>query len=449
MRKGLLIILILTLLSNLANAQQTIDKVVAVVGNEAILLSDLEEQRLMLKAEGNLPEGNVYCITLENLMASKLLVAQAKLDSLSVDLGNADNMVERRYKYLLMQFGTDRAIEKYFQRPLQKIKDEWREQAIEGTYAQRMTHEITGKITVTPNEVEKHFKKIPKDSLPQIPDQYVIYQIVKKPNSNAAVLEAKQQLLNLRKRILAGERFQSLATLYSEDSGSARRGGEVGLSPLEEWVPSIRDAIKNMRPGQVSQIIESEYGYHIVQLIEKQANNMVNYRHILIKPKYTSKDQEEGFAKLDSIVRLIKSDSITFERAALYFSDDEQSKMANGLLTNNRREYGSISPRFYKDELNPQDFQAIKDIPNLEISKPFETVNHQGNVVYKVIMVKEFIPTHTANLKDDYDMLYNNALQQKQAEAISAWVKRKLKIEYIVIDEIYRDCKFEHEGWFK
>ncbi|MDR1056256.1 MAG: peptidylprolyl isomerase [Prevotellaceae bacterium] len=448
MKKSLIIILAFTVLFQHANAQQTVDKVIAVIGNEAILLSDIEEMRLAAKIEGRSPVEDSHCAMLEDLLTSKLLVAQAKLDSLKVDLSNADNMVERQYKYYVMNFGNDKAIEEFFQRSIEKIKEEWFEQAKENTYAQTMMQEITGKLTATPSEVENFYKKIPADSLPLIPDQYVIYQIVKKPNSSAASLAAKQQLLELRKRILAGERFQSLATLYSEDPGSARRGGEVGLSPMENWVPPIREILKNMRPGQVSQIVESEYGYHIVQLIEKQANNLVNYRHILIKPKYTAEDRKEGFMKLDSIVRLIKADSITFEKAALYFSDDEQSKMANGLLINNRQ-YSSPSPRFIKDELNPDDYQALKNLPNLEMSEPFESTNQQGNVVYKVIMVKNFIPAHTANLKDDYDQLYNATLQQKQAETISKWVKKKQKAEYVRIDDSFKNCKFDHEGWVR
>ena len=381
-------------------------------------------------------------------MVQKLLVAQAKRDSLSVDLSNAESMVERQYKFYLSNFGSDQMIESYFQKPIDKLRAELLEMAIENVYAQTMMRTITEKIKVTPREVEKYFKQIPKDSLPQIPDQYVISQIVKKPNSTAAVIAAKQQLLDLRKRILAGDRFQSLASLYSEDPGSAIRGGEVGLSPLENWVPPIREALKNMRPGNVSQIIESEYGYHIVQLIEKQANNMVNYRHILVRPKYTDEDRKYGYAQLDTIARRIKGDSITFERAALYFSDDAQSRMANGLMVNQRPQMPP-SPRFYKDELSKADFEALKNLPNQEISEPFESVDNNGNVVYKVIMVKQFIPSHTANLEEDYDQLYDATLQQKQAEAISKWVKQKQKTEYIRIDESFWDCKFEHEGWVK
>lgn len=450
MRKSILITLVFILPIQWLNAQKTVDKIVATIGNEIILLSDIEEMRLSAKAEGSLPQGkNAQCMMLENLLTQKLLVAQAKIDSLKVDLSNAESSVDRRLKMYLINLGSEKAMEQYFQKSMSDIRETMLEVERERVYAQSMMHEITGKLTVTPSEVEKFYKSIPKDSLPQIPDQYIIYQIVKKPNSNASIIEAKQQLLDIRKRILAGDRFQSLATLYSEDPESARRGGEVGLSPLENWVAPIREVLKNMRPGQVSQIVETEYGYHIVQLIEKQSNNLVNYRHILIKPKYTYEDRKEGFARLDSIARLIKSDSITFERAALYFSDDDQSRMGNGLLVNVRQYPNPPSPKFYKDEILRDDYQALKNLPNNEISEPFESIDRQGNIVYKIIMVKSFIPAHTANLGEDYDQIYNAALQQKQNDAISKWVKRKQKTEYIRIDESFKDCDFEHKGWFK
>jgi peptidyl-prolyl cis-trans isomerase SurA len=331
---------------------------------------------------------------------------------------------------------------------MDKIKEETIEFQTEQAYAQVMQAKIVGKIHVTPNEVEKFFKSMPKDSLPTIPDQYMIYQIVKKPDSDAAIIAVKEQLLELRKRILNGDKFQTLAILYSEDPESARRGGEVGLSPIEGYVPTVRNALNNMRPGQVSQIIESEYGYHILQLIEKHTETgLVNYRHILIKPKYTSDDRTKGFAKLDSIVRLVKADSISFEYAATFFSDDEKSRMGKGLLVNNDFQTGDISPYFYKDRLNPNDFKAIEHLGVGEISEPFESVDLGGNVVYKVVMLKAFIPAHKANIKDDYSQIKRVYEAKKRQEMLQQWVEKKIKTEYIRMDADYKNCDYVAVTW--
>lgn len=433
--------------ASFAQAQTSLDKVVAVVGNEAILQSDIEIIYLQMKASGELPEGDAKCQILQMLMDQKLLLAQAKLDSLNVDLNNIASQVDRKIATYSAQFGGAKNVEDYFQKSMEKIREEMVEINTEQAYAQRMRQELVSKVKVTPNEVEKFFKTIPKDSLPKIPDQYQIYQIVKRPNSEAATIEVKEQLLDLRKRILEGEKFQSLASLYSEDPGSARRGGEVGLSPLEGYVAPVRNAIKSMRPGQVSQIIESEYGFHILQLIEKQPeHNLVNYRHILIRPKYTADDRALGFARLDSITRMIKADSITFENAALYFSDDEKSRAGSGLLFNISN-YGEISPYFYKDQLNPTDYRAMEHLSIGEISEPFESVDVMGNAVYKVIVLKKFIPSHSANLTDDYGQLYEVYKNKKENDAVASWVKKKGKTEYIRVNEQYRHCSFVEPTW--
>ncbi|MDR2563070.1 MAG: peptidylprolyl isomerase [Prevotellaceae bacterium] len=436
-------------LGNNLKAQQAMDKVVTVVGNEPILQSDVELFYKELQITGQLPEGNSRCKLLKMIIDQKILVAQAKLDSLEVgaDLEKIPAMVERQLTAQVAQYGKE-TLEMSYRKSIDKIKEEMIEFQTERAYAQVMQAKIVGKMHVTPNEVEKFFKTISKDSLPTIPDQYMIYQIVKKPDSDAAIIAVKEQLLDLRKRILKGDKFQTLAILYSEDPESARRGGEVGLSPIEGYVSPVRNALNNMRPGQVSQIIESEYGYHILQLIEKQTETgLVNYRHILIKPKYSAEDRTLGFARLDSITRLVKADSISFEYAAAFFSDDEKSRMGKGLLVNNMFNPEDITPFFYKDQLNPNDFKAIEHLGVNEMSEPFESSDLGGNVIYKVVMLKSFVPAHKANIKDDYTQIKRVYEAKKRQDLLQQWVDKKIKTEYIRVAKDYETCDFVNATW--
>jgi peptidyl-prolyl cis-trans isomerase SurA len=446
-KKVLFFSLLLPLTFGRISAQQSMDKIIAVIGNEPVLQSEVEMFYKELKISGQLPEGDSKCQILKMLMDQRIFVAQAKLDSLEAGVENIPAQVDRMIAAQVSQYGKE-ALESYYHKSMDKIKEEMIEFRTEQAYAQSMQAKIAGKVHITPNEVEKFFKSMPKDSLPTIPDQYMIYQIVKKPDSEAAIIEVKEQLLEIRKRILNGEKFQTLAILYSEDPESARRGGEIGLSPAESYVTPVRNALNNMRPGQVSQIIESEYGYHILQLIEKQPEmGLVNYRHILIKPKYTAEDRTKGFAKLDSIMHIVKVDSISFEYAAAFFSDDEKTRMGKGLLVNTDYQSLDITPYFYKDQLNPNDFKAIEHLGVGETSEPFESVDAGGNVVYKVVMLKSFVQSHKANIKDDYTQIKRVYESKKRQEALQQWVVTKMKTEYIRVDKEYKNCTYMDSAW--
>ncbi|MDR1897600.1 MAG: peptidylprolyl isomerase [Prevotellaceae bacterium] len=429
------------------NAQISLDKVVAIVGNEAILESDVDILYKEMQIQGELPEDNPRCRILKMLIDQKLLVAQAKADSLTSP-ENIQHGVDRTLAEYIAQLGNKEMLEVYFSKSFDLLREEMIESRTEQSYAQAMQMEIARKVKVTPNEVNRFFKSIAKDSLPVIPDQYMIYELVKKPNSNQAMIDVKEKLLDLRRRIIKGEKFQTLATLYSEDPMSARRGGEIGLSPLEGNVLSVRLALMNMRIGQVSKIIESEYGFHILQLLEKQEETgFFNYRHILLKPKYTQEDQTVGFSRLDSIVKKIEADSISFENAALYYSDNEKSSLGNGLLVNANYQTGEIRTRFYKDELNPEDFKAIEHLGVGEISEPFVSRDISGNEVYKVVLLKEFIPSHAVNIKDDFSYISKIYENRKQNEAIQDWLKKKVKTEYVRINSKYEGCPDIDASW--
>ncbi|MDR1582219.1 MAG: peptidylprolyl isomerase [Prevotellaceae bacterium] len=434
-----------------AKTQISLDKVVAVVGNEAILESDIDLLYRDMQIRGgleNLKEGNPRCQILKIFRDQKLLVAQAKLDSLGPGEDNIQNNVDRNIAALVAQYGKE-SLETYYKKSIEQFREESIEFETEQSYAKSMQMALARKIKVTPSEVVKYFKTIDKDSIPTIiPDQYVIYEIAKKPDSEKAILDVKEKLLGLRKRILEGEKFQTLATLYSEHESSIR-GGELGLNPLEGNVMSIRSTLSNMRIGQISKIVESEYGFHILQLLERQdETGLVNYRQILLKPKYSLEDQVDGFSRLDSIVKKIEGDSITFEAAALLYSENEKSRAGSGLMVNINEYTGEIRTSFYKDELNPDDFRAVEHIGVGEISRPFASSDvKSGKMLYKVVMLKEFIPSHPINLKDDFNYISRLYENKKQSETIEAWISKKSETEYIRISEKYKECPFVNAEW--
>ncbi|MDR2383798.1 MAG: peptidylprolyl isomerase [Prevotellaceae bacterium] len=445
-----IVVFTLTLLP-LSKAQPSLDKVVAIVGNEAIFESDIDMLYRDMQIRGgleNFKEGNPRCQILKIFRDQKLLVAQAKLDSLGQSIDNIHNKVDRNIAALIAQYGKER-LEAYYKKSIEQFREESIEFETEQSYAMSMQSSLAQKIKITPSEIAKYFKTLNKDTVPIIiPDQYVIYEIAKKPDSEKAILDVKEKLLGLRKRILDGEKFQTLATLYSEHESSIR-GGEMGLNPLEGNVFSVRSALSTMRIGQISKIIESEDGFHILQLLERQDDTgLVNYRQIKLKPKYSLEDQAVGFARLDSIVKQIEADSITFDQAALIYSENEKSRAGNGLIVNINDYSGEIRISFYKDELNPDDFRAIEHIGIGEISRPYASTDmRSGQMFYKVIMLKEFIPSHPINLKDDFTHISKLYENKKQNEAIEDWVSRKAETEYIRISEKYKECPFVKAAW--
>jgi peptidyl-prolyl cis-trans isomerase SurA len=435
----------------LAKAQTSLDKVIAIIGDEAILESDIDMLFRDMQIRGgmeNFQEGNPRCHILKIFRDQKLLVAQAKLDSLGSNVDDIQSRVERSISALIAQYGKEQ-LEAYYKKTMEQFREESIEFEIEQSYARSMQAALAQKIKITPSEVAKYFKTISQDTVPMvIPDQYVIYEIAKKPDSEKAILDVKEKLLGLRKRILDGEKFQTLATLYSEHE-SAIRGGELGLNPLEGNVLSVRSALSNMRIGQVSKIIESEYGFHVLQLLEKQdETGLVNFRQILLKPKYSLEDQAIGFARLDSIAKRIRSDSITFEEAALAYSENEKSRAGNGLMANINEYTGEVRTSFYKDELNPDDFRALEYLEPGEISKPYASTDMKsGKTLYKIIMLKNFIPAHPVNLKDDFNYISRLYENKRQNEAIEDWVSKKSETEYIKISEKYKECPFVKAEW--
>lgn len=424
-----------------------IDKTVALVGNDIITISQLETEVQMMMAQGFPSDGNMRCEILENLLIQKLFLTQARLDSLVVNIDQVEASLNDRINDMLVKIGGEAEIEKYFKKPLHKLRNDWREVLQEQSLTQQMQQKVMSSAPeMTPSEVEKFYKKTDKDSLPIISTQYKIRQIVLYPSKEAAAMVVKEKLLELRNRIIKGERFATLATMYSQD-GSASKGGELGMAPKNIYWPAFTDAAMALKPGQISQIVETPDGFHIIQMIEKDGD-MFNARHILIQPSYTSEDKTKAFKTLDSLKNQITADSLTFDIAARAYSQDLKSAINGGIMVDENT--GSMY--FEKDQLKPADYYMLKDMKPGDISEPFESLDNEGrsgNTIYKLIKLEEIIPSHTANLKQDFMIIQNIANNRQQMDAVTKFIKEKQKTTLIIVDDAYRKCNFDNEGWFK
>lgn len=429
-----------------------IDKTVALVGNSVILLSQVESEALYMQKSGYTSDNNLRCDVLENIMITKLFYTQAMLDSLSVNQDMVEAMLSERVDNTLTWFGGQEAAEAYFGKPLRELREEWRQQIVEQNLASEMRRNVAGKVgDVTPKEVERFYKRTDKDSLPMVPAQYKISEIVLYPNVERAELAARERLLEFRQRVMDGEKFSLLATLYSEDSESAMRGGELGMSSKSVFWPEFSDAAMSLKEGQVSPIVKTPNGFHIIQLIERKGD-MFNARHILITPKYTREDRDSAFARLDSIRNAILADSITFEQAAKKYSQDNLSRTNGGLVPD--RESGSLF--IAVDKLKPVEYGVLKNMKEGEISKPIESTDNDvragaelGNTAYKILKLDKVLPAHVPTYDGDFDVLLNLATNQKAMDAIENFIKEKQETTYIVIDPLFQKCKFQRDGWLK
>ncbi|MBQ3175688.1 MAG: peptidylprolyl isomerase [Bacteroidales bacterium] len=424
-----------------------IDKTVALVGNDIITISQLENEVQLMMAQGIVSDGNIRCEILENLLIQKLFLTQARLDSLVVNMDQVEADLSNRINEMMMSIGGEAEIEKYFKKPLHKLKNDWRNVLMEQSLTQQMQQKVMSDAPqMTPSEVEKFYKKTDKDSLPIISTQYKISQIVLYPSKEAAALAVKEKLLELRNRIIKGEKFSTLASLYSQD-GTAVRGGELGMAPKNLYWPAFTDAAMALKPGQISQIVETPDGFHIIQMIEKDGD-MFNARHILIRPTYTNEDKTKAFKTLDSLKRQIETDSMTFFIAARAYSEDLKSAVNGGIMVDEN----TGSTYFEKDQLKPADYYMLKDLEPGQISEPFESLDNEGrsgNTIYKIIKLEEIVPSHTANLKQDFMIIQNIADNRQRMDAVDKFIKEKQSTTLIIVDDMYRKCNFDKEGWIK
>ncbi len=450
-----------------AQQQVMLDKVVAVVGNSSILHSEVSEYGRRLveqrRQAGYTTDRDPMNEALEGLMMQKLLYHQAQIDSVDIDLGGIQNRVEEQLQAMIDQEGSIAGLEARYHMAIFNIREQLRQNYQEQSYAQAMQNEVTSKVTVIPGEVERFYKKTSRDSLPIIPDQYVYAQITKFPKS---IVEAKrrtrERLLELRNRIMSGEaKFETLARMYSVD-GSAMRGGEIDPSPLNALFQVYADALAELKPGQISEVVESQAGFHIIQLIDKRGN-LYHSRHILLRPTYTSDELTEPMLELDSLADLIRKDSITFERAAQLHSDDALTKMNGGLVTNHdileradAMDVNYTQTKFLKEDFANDgfhkpyvDYLALSRLKPGEVSDAYQAEDVMGNQLSKIVKLVEVIPAHKASLENDYIRLEELALNIKREKAFNEWLDEKIAGMYVWIDPEFRDGEFENRNWVK
>ena len=449
--KSAAFLLVLSSISVQAFAQKysdgLIDKTVAVIGDEMIAISDLESEVRIMMAQGYASDRNVRCEILEQMMISKLFLMQARLDSLSVNNDMVDASLQERLDNVRSSLGGDENVEKYFKKPLYKLRDEWRKALMDQSLIQQMQTNVASSIPdLTPYDVQQYIDSTDLQDLPIVPIKYQLSQICLYPDREAANLAVKERLLEIRERIMNGEKFSLLARLYSQDPGSARRGGELGLASKSVYWPAFSDAAMALKPGIVSQIVETPDGFHLIEVLEKDGD-MFNARHILMKPEYTDEDRETAFKTLDSLKTELQNGAVSFDLAARFYSQDPATRTNGGQMS----DPNTGSAYFEIDQLKPEDYNAIKDLKEGEISAPFESRDNEGrsgNTVYKIVKVDKIIPAHTASFEEDYNLLMEQAKNELAMKAIDDFIDGKLATTYIVIDPLFKDCYFEHDGWY-
>ena len=425
-----------------------VEKSVALIGNDIVMLSDIESEAQMQRARGLTVDKSARCEILENFLVSKLFLTQAKLDSLVVNEAQVSAMLDQRMNEILTTLGGEQKTEAYFNKPLYKLRQEWHDALSDQSLIQEMQRNVASNTPkLTPRDIKKYVEETPAEDLPMVSTKYRIRQIGIYPDREAAELAVKEQLVGLRERVVGGERFATLARLYSQDPGSAGKGGELGMASRSIFWPAFSDAAMSLKVGQVSQVVETPDGFHIIQLIEREGD-MFNARHILIKPKYTSIDREKAFHKLDSIRGLILADSLTFFDAARSFSEERHSATSGGLMAD---EYTGSS-YFEKDQLKPTDYNVLRSMEEGDISEPFESLDNEGrggNTIYKILYLEKVIPAHVANFEEDYNTLIDEVNNKNAMKAIDDFVAEKQKSTYIVIDPLFQGCEFQRKGWIK
>ena len=425
-----------------------IDKTIAVVGNEMISLSELEQEILYMRMQGMYSDKNMRCEQLERMLENKLFLMQARVDSLSVNQEMVASTLSQRIDAMRTQLGGDDNVEKTYGKPLYKLRQEWKQQMEDMSLTQQMQQQISSQVPeLTPHDVKEYLAGTDPADLPMVPIKYQLSQICIYPDREAANLAVKEKLLGIRERIMNGEKFSTLARIYSEDPGSARKGGELGLASKSIFWPAFSDAAMSLKPGVISQIVETPDGFHIIEVLEKKGD-MFNARHILIKPSYTDEDRQKAFKTLDSLKTEIQNNAVTFQMAARFYSQDAQTKTNGGQMA----DPNTGSSYFEIDQLKPEDYAAIKDLKEGEISEPVQSTDNEGrngNTVYKIIKVDKIIPAHTASFDKDYSELLEDARSKKQEAAIDQFINGKIKTTYIIIDPLFKNCDFSREGWNK
>lgn len=449
--KKVSLLLLFMLVGLTVKAQDNIiDEVVWVVGDEAILKSDVENERLNAQYEGRRFDGDPYCVIPEELAVQKLFLHQAEIDSIEVSEQEVIQKVEQQTAWLIDQIGSKEKMEEYYNKTSTQIREMLRENIRNGLIVQQMQRELVGDIKLTPAEVRNYFKNLPPDSIPSIPTQVEVQIITREPKIKEEEIErVKKTLREFTDRIYKGESFSMLARFYSEDPGSARRGGEYGFTGRGELTPEFANVIFNMTdPKKISKVFETEYGYHIAQLIEKRGDR-VSYRHILMKPKVDEAEIEEALNKLDTLANDIRKGKVTFDEAATWVSQDKDTKNNHGLLANPQTGTSRFEMQHLAGMVSQEVAKVVEGMQIGEISKPFTMINSKGKEVCAIVKLKNRIDAHKATITEDYQRLKSMVTAKRSEEKIQEWIVEKQKTTYVRINPNWRNCDFKYPGWIK
>jgi peptidyl-prolyl cis-trans isomerase SurA len=425
--------------------EKIIDRVIAVVGNQVVLQSEIEEQFLQIQARGMRTDPNQKCEIFEQILFQKLLIVQAQIDSVEVTDKQVESEINGRLESYIRQAGGPEELEKYFGKSIPEIRVSFFDPVKDQLIANKMQAEITKDTKITPSEVKKFFAAIPQDSLPVIEASYEFAQISKKPQMSDDDKKAQREKLSgIKNRITNGEDFKTLAVLYSDDPGSSRNGGLMTGVSRSDLVPEFASVVFNMEIGEISDIVETEYGQHIIKLEGRQGDK-VDFRHILLMPKISSSEKLKAKNFLDSISNVIRTDTLKFAQAAILYSDDETTRLNGGEMVNPNTGTASFSVK----DIEPSITYILKTLKPGEISDAFEPNDQSGKSTFKIIYLKNFVKAHTLNMKDDYQLIQDMALSDKKEKEIKRWVEEKQSEIFIKIEGMYKKCTFNFPGWLK
>ena len=432
--------------------QAVIDEVIWVVGDEAVLKSDVEAMRMQAAMEGVKWNGDPDCAIPEQIAVNKLFLHQADIDSIEVTEADVAQEVEQQISYWLeMVDGSRERLEEYKHQTISQMRQDLRQEMCDRRKIQKMKMKLVEDISVTPADVRRYFSNMPQDSLPYVPTEVEVQIVTLTPRIDPEEINrVKDELREYTERVTKGETtFQALARLYSEDPGSARQGGELGLMGRATLDPAFAAVAFNLTdPKKISKIVESEFGFHIIQLVEKRGDK-VNVRHILKKPMVSDEAIEKAIGRLDSIAVDIREEKFSFEEAASLLSDDKDTRNNKGLMSNTNMQTGRISSKFQMQEL-PQEVAKVVDTMQVgQISRAFQMINQRGKTVCAIVKLKNRVDGHKASITEDFQVMKDVVLNKRNEECIHQWVVDKIKSVYTRLNDNYRDCKFEYEGWFK
>lgn len=429
------------------NPSSIADEVVWVVGDEAILMSDVEMLRAQMEAEGQKIEGNPDCRLPEQIAVQKLFLHQAALDSIEVTEAEVAQGVEQQINYWISMVGSKEKLEEYRKMPITQIRQSLHDDFKNNQLVQRMRKKLVEDIKVSPAEVRKYFKDIPEDSIPYIPTEVEVQIITRTPKvSQEEINRVKDELRSYTDRVTKGETtFQTLARFYSEDPGSARNGGELDYTGRGMLDPAFAAVAFNLTdPKKISKVVESEFGFHIIQLVDKRGDK-IKCRHILRKPQVSQAAIDEGIHMLDSLVSEMNNGKFTFDEAATFVSDDKDTRSNKGVMVNNN-EQGRTS-KFRMQDLPTEVAKAVEQLKVGDVSPAFQMVNSRGKTVCAVVKLKSRTEGHRATITEDFQTMKDVVLIKRKNDFIHEWVKKKIKETYVRMDDRYKGCDFEYEGW--